>query len=161
MQPTASPEPATASSRLNKKYRPVAEISAARADRTDEYIELNGITASGLYLHWILTAARMVIDGRGHQLPQVPMQGSIRRLPRGTLGEVRGIRWPQKKERYDECAKLIEAAGSSVPAVLMAATEALDAAGGNLLRMKWPPPPHTETTSYRSEPIMANFDTVE
>lgn len=157
MQPTAPPVAETRSNRLNKKYRPQVEISETRADRTDEYIELNGTTGSELYFHWVVTAARMVVEGRGHQLPQLPLQGSIRRLPRGTLGAVKGVRFTLKKERYDECAKLIEAAGSSVPAVLMAATEAFDAAGGNLLRMKWPPPPHTETTPYRSGPIMADF----
>lgn len=129
----------TATARLNRKYRPRVEISADMVERIGEYAELNGTTVAELYFHWVITAAQMVVRGRGHLLPQVPMQGSIRRLPRGTLGPIQVARWPQSKEKYDECASLIRAAGSSVPAVLMAAAKACDAAGGNLPRMEWPP----------------------
>jgi hypothetical protein len=87
----------------------------------------------------MVMAGRMVCQGMGHLLPQVPKQGSLRRLPRGTLGKVRGVRPPVSKQQYDRFAALFDAAGTTAPAALIQAAEACDAADGDLLRMEWPP----------------------
>lgn len=129
----------TTTARPNLKYRPRVELSADLVERMGEHAERNGTTVAELYFHWLITAGRMVCQGRGHLLPQVPMYGSQRRLARGTLGPIRVVRWAQSKQEYDRCASLVDAAGSSVPAVLLAAAKACDAAQGDLLRMEWPP----------------------
>lgn len=122
-----------------RSYRPRVELPAGLVERVNGYAELNGTNAAELYFHWLVTAGRLVCQGKGHLLPQVPMQGSLRRLPRGTLGEVRGVRPPVSKQEYERFASLFDAAGSTVPAVLIQAAEACDAAEGDLLRMEWPP----------------------
>ncbi|MGC2652278.1 MAG: hypothetical protein WA317_01460 [Mycobacterium sp.] len=122
-----------------RRNRVSIELPIDLVERVNGFAEMNGIDASELWFHWLVTAGRMVCQGHGHRLPQVPLQGSVRRLPPGTLGKVKVVRFYLGKQVVARIVALFEAAGTSAPAVLMEAARALDAAEGDLFRMEWPP----------------------
>lgn len=92
----------------------------------------NETTLVELCFHWLATAARLAHKGYGHLLPQE------KRARRNTLGELHPVKWPQSQAEYERWRSEIEAAGSSVPAVLREACASYVASGGDHLGMDWP-----------------------
>jgi hypothetical protein len=102
----------------SRPFRPYSELPedlhARLVERTEEQREEMGY----LFFHWVVTAAAMADAGFGHLLPQE------RKAVWGTLGgKGKAVRWKQNPDAYARCKASIDAAGSSVPAVLRQATQ--------------------------------------
>ena len=115
-----------------RKYRPNVDLPTQLVADIAAAADAAGTTSSALYYHWIVEAARMSSRGYGNLLPQE------RRAPRGTIGAVEQARWLQSRDDYRRCKELIEAAGSSVAAVLRHAGQRYLEAGGDAVLMTWP-----------------------
>jgi hypothetical protein len=119
--------------------RAQVDLPGDLVDRVAVHAERLGVTATLLWFSWLSQALWLVHQGRGHLLPRVPVQGSLRRLPAGSLGVKRGVGWVMSSAEYGRLSLVLDGAGTTVPAVLVAAGEAFCAVGGDLARMEWPP----------------------
>lgn len=115
-----------------RKRRTWVELSSALLDELHRLAEENETSVPVLCYHWLTMAAWLAAHGQGHLLPPG------RRARRGSLGETRPIQFPQSKTEYQRVKRAIEAAGSSVAAVLRTAGEAYVRSGGDIVTMGWP-----------------------
>lgn len=117
-----------------RQRRTWVELPVDLVDDLQRCAKRNGITVSELCYHWVAFAAWLAGHNRGHFLPQE------HRARPGTLGgKVRGVRFIQGAEEQQRFKAAIEAAGSSVSAVLRAAAQAYVEADGDVVTMNWPP----------------------
>lgn len=122
-----------------RQHRTYVEMPKGLVEQLHTLAEFRGTNTSSLCYLWFIEAARLADQGRGDLLPQVGVFRGLRRRDPGTLGPVKVVRWKQGQAEWDRLRALIDAAGSTVPAVLEVAAAAYIAAGGDVLAMAWPP----------------------
>jgi hypothetical protein len=135
------PEEATGSkARRRESHRTWVELPRDLVAEVQRYAAGADVNMSNLWYHWVVQAAQLAARrGSAAKLPQALMHGSQRRMARGSLGPTRAVRWRQSKAEFERCRDLIDAAGSTVTAVLIAAAQAYVDAGGDVVAMSWPP----------------------
>ncbi len=116
----------------SRSYRISVDLPDDLVADVKNQAKLDDTALEELWFHWLALAALLAHRGYGHLLPQG------RRAPRGTAGPVQKIRWRQGRERVERCRQEIEAAGSSISAVLREAGKAYVDARGDHLAMSWP-----------------------
>lgn len=124
---------------MTRSHRTYVELPADLVAHLRAHAEFRGVTVSELCFHWVVTAARLAHQGNGRLLPQVGLQGTQRRAERGSRDAVKVVRWLQGQDEWSRCRAEIQAAGSSVGAVLQQAAEEYVAVDGDVLAMTWPP----------------------
>lgn len=107
------------------------EMPADLMGRVDSIARSRHHTAAGLARSWLAMAGRFALDGRTDMLPE---PGAV---DRGSGGFV-NLQWAETREDSAETVRLLKAAGTTRPAVLIACFRAYVEAGGSLVRMNWP-----------------------
>jgi hypothetical protein len=121
---------------MPRGFRPQAQIPRDLWTEFREGLAETGETEAVVCYHIVVTAARLAAERKGRRLPP-KREGRAPRVPGGSK---RGsVRWPMSRDVFDEHRRLIEGAGSDVPAVIDAGIRAWLDAGCSSLTMDWPP----------------------
>jgi hypothetical protein len=117
----------------HRKYRATVDLPVDLLEQLNATIaRRGGPTVACLLYGWIVSAARIARMGNGNLLPP----GG--RSRRGSVGPVLAAAWTQGRSEYEDCARALDTAGSSVTAVLRAAARQYVACAGDPLAMAWP-----------------------
>lgn len=120
------------------KQRHSVDLPKRDVDALQAVAEERGVTLSSVVYGMVVRAAWLAAHGQGRHLPQVPAGAHARK---GTVnaGATRSVFWTQGRAEYDQCSRVIQAAGSTVTASVRIQVQEYVANGGDPLAMEWPP----------------------
>lgn len=106
------------------------EMPADLMEQVETIARTRHHTAAGLARSWLAMASRFALDGRTDMLPT----GAASRGEGGFVN----LQWAETREDSAETVRLLKAAGTTRPAVLIPCFRAYVEANGSLVRMNWP-----------------------
>lgn len=120
------------------KRRHSVDLPKRDVDALQTIAEQREVTLSSIVYGMVVRAAWLAAHGQGRHLPQVPTSAHARK---GTVNEpeTRSVFWTQGQVEYEDCARVIRAAGSTVTASVRIQVQEYVANGGDPLAMEWPP----------------------